>query len=186
MRSRSAISVAGPPGTARVVRPSGENHDVRVVNAIYAGSFDPLHLGHLGVIEDAAAQVDWLWVVVAGNPAKQDRLLPLDERRLLIDRSTSHLPNVGSLIHGGLIVDIAKQLSADRLVRGAGKEHRLELQMSAMNAALTDIETLFIAPRPATRHISSSSVREIFAARGAEAVADLVPGPVTETLRAHV
>jgi pantetheine-phosphate adenylyltransferase len=174
------------PGAAGVVATLAMNHDVRVVTAIYAGSFDPVHLGHLGVIEDAAAQVDRLWVVVAGNPAKRTGLLPLDQRRLLIERSTSHLPNVGSVIHDGLIVDIAERLGADRLVRGAGKEYRFEVQMSATNSALSGIETLFVTPRASTRHISSSSVRDIFAAQGADAVADLVPAAVIASLRASV
>jgi pantetheine-phosphate adenylyltransferase len=149
---------------------------------LYAGSFDPLHCGHLRLIETATRALERLFVVAAGNATKAGSLLSLEERARLIAHSTRHLPNVAALSHDGLIVDLARELGVDVLVRGMGKEQRSELQMAATNTELARIPTLFFAPAADTNHISSRTVRERLRHEGVEGIRDLVPPPVFDHL----
>ncbi|HUP75884.1 MAG TPA: adenylyltransferase/cytidyltransferase family protein [Acidimicrobiales bacterium] len=119
---------------------------------LYAGSFDPIHRGHVDLIEAAGMCLDRLFVVVS--------------------------------THQGLLVDLAKQLDVDVLVRGMGKEPQFELQMAATNTNLPGLGTLFFAPSAATAHISSRMIRERIRRDGVDAVADLVPAPVAALLGA--
>ena len=151
---------------------------------LYAGSFDPIHRGHVDLITIAASCLDRLFVVAAGNPDKPGAMLSLEQRRRGISLSTAHLPNVVALAHHGLIVDLARRLGADVLVRSMGKEQRVELQMAAANENLAGLQTLFFSPTSATAHISSRMVREQFRRDGADAIAELVPQPVVELLTA--
>ena len=151
---------------------------------LYAGSFDPIHRGHVDLIEAAVVGLERLFVVVAGNPDKPSSLLSFDERLQLIVAATMHLPTVAVSVHQGLLVDLARQLDVDVLVRGMGKEQQFELQMAATNANLSGLQTLFFAPSAATAHISSRMIRERIRRDGVEAVADLVPEPVAALLGA--
>jgi pantetheine-phosphate adenylyltransferase len=151
---------------------------------LYAGSFDPIHRGHVDLIEAAVICLDRLFVVVAGNPDKPNSLLSVGERRRLIVAATMHLPTVVVSAHQGLLVDLAKQLDVDVLVRGMGKEQLFELQMAATNTNLSGLHTLFFAPSAATAHISSRMIRERIRRDGGDAVADLVPESVAALLGA--
>lgn len=153
-----------------------------VIVGLYAGSFDPVHRGHVDLIEAAAKCLDRLFVVAAGNPDKPGSLLSLQQRQQLIEQSTTHLPNVVALAHRGLVVDLAKRLGVDVLVRGMGKEQQLELQMAATNTNLSGLQTLFFAPTAATAHISSRTVREQLSRNGVGGIGDLVPKPVVALL----
>lgn len=150
---------------------------------LYAGSFDPMHRGHLELVEAAARYLDRLFVVAAGNPAKPGSLLSLEQRRELIAAATAHLPNVEGLAHAGLVVALARELGADVLVRGMGKEQRVELQMATINVNLAGPPTLFFAPTAATAHISSRMVRQKIRLEGVDAIADLVPAGTVDVLR---
>src|SRR5437764_933601 len=109
--------------------------------AVYAGSFDPLHVGHVGLIEDAAARFEWLYVIVAANPAKRSGLLAPQTRRDLIDRAAAHLRNVTAIVYAGLLVDAAVEVGASAIVRGAGKEQPFELTMAETNRHLSGVRT---------------------------------------------
>ena len=159
---------------------------MEMITGLYAGSFDPIHRGHVELIEAAASCLDRLFVVVAGNPDKPNSLLSFDERRQLIVSATMHLPNVAVLAHQGLVVDLAKQLGVDVLVRSMGKEQQIELQMAATNTNLSGLHTLFFAPSSATAHISSRMIRERIRGDGVDSVTDLVPEEVVRLLRAFV
>lgn len=150
---------------------------------IYAGSFDPIHRGHVGLIEVASGHLDRLFVVAAGNPAKVGALLSLTERANLIAAASAHLPNVEAIAHEGLIVDLATRLGVDLLVRGMGKDHKHELQMAATNETLCGLPTLFFAPAAETGYISSRVVRERLRQLGIDGIRDLVPDCVVEHLR---
>jgi pantetheine-phosphate adenylyltransferase len=151
---------------------------------LYAGSFDPIHRGHVELIEAAASCLDRLLVVAAGNPDKLGSLLSLEQRRQLIVAATKHLSNVDALAHTGLVVDLAKQLEVDVLVRSMGKEQRIEFQMAATNTNLSGLHTIFFSPTAMTAHISSRMIRERIRQDGVDAVADLVPERVAEFLSA--
>jgi pantetheine-phosphate adenylyltransferase len=153
-----------------------------VTIGMYAGSFDPPHLGHLAVIARAAAWCDRLYVVAAGNPSKRGRLLDLDQRRDLLAASTRHLPGVVALSHGGLLVGLANELGVDVLIRSIGKEQRHELEMAVANERAGGPSTVFLAPIGDTAWISSSLVRSGLERGGVEAIEHLVPTPVAAWL----
>jgi pantetheine-phosphate adenylyltransferase len=156
-----------------------------VATALYAGSFDPIHLGHLALMEVAAAHFDRLFVVAAGNPRKQGVLFAIDERRNLIAASTAHLANVAAIAHTGLVVDAAAAIGADVLLRSIGKEHRAEFEMAAMNFDMTGIRTVFLAPPAATAYIASRYVRERFALDGSTLCAISSPSRSRARSRGH-
>lgn len=149
---------------------------------LYAGSFDPLHLGHVGLIEVAASWCTTLYVVAAGNPDKVGALFKLPERRDLVAESVRHLPNVVALVHTGLVVDLAASLGVDVLIRGIGKEQAFEMEMVVANERMSGIPTAFVPPAAETHNFSSRLVRQQFVDRGAYAVAAMVPGPVFDAL----
>lgn len=151
--------------------------------ALYGGSFDPIHLGHLAVIEIAARAHDELVVVVLANPAKPSGLFTPDQRVELLRQSVAHLSNVTVTSYHGLIVDAAEELGAHVLIRSAHKEIRHERSMAAMNATLSGISSSFIVAPASTASISSSTVRTLARAGRLDQAAGLVPEPVATALR---
>lgn len=104
-----------------VLKPAGWQHD-RVI-AAYPGSFDPLHLGHMSVIDRASNGFDKVVVLVLANPAKP-HLLSIAQRVELVSASTTHLRNVGAVGHDGLTVDGARAAGADVLIAMAARSYR--------------------------------------------------------------
>ena len=151
-------------------------HDAEVI-AAYPGSFDPLHLGHLSVIERVAGQFEQLVVLVLANPAKT-HLLSVERRVELVAASTDHLGNVRAIGHVGLTVDGARAVGAGVLVRNAGKEQRVEVTMAVTNQAISGPPTVLVPPDPNTATISSTFVRELVRHRRYDDIAPLVPEPV--------
>ena len=151
--------------------------------ALCPGSFDPVHLGHLDVIEQAASLFDTVIVAVMHNPSKPSGLFSPDERAALIRESTATMSGVSVVTHGGLAVQAALDVSADVIVKGlrTGIDFDVEQQMAQNNHALTSIRTVFVPCAPALSHISSRFVREI-AAHGRD-VGHLVPAIVATELR---
>ena len=152
---------------------------------VYVGSFDPLHLGHLSLIEAAARWCEALHVVAAGNAAKRGALFDLPERARLIESATGHLPNVVAWHNAGLAAPFAVGLGADVLIRGIGKEQNIEFEMAMANSNLTGLPTVFFAPSAATQWISSRTVRTVLASEGVDAVTDMVPPAVLDALAAR-
>lgn len=131
--------------------------------AIYPGSFDPVTLGHLDVIERSLKITDELIVGVLKNSAKSP-LFSVEERVTMLKEATSHLPHVRVESFEGLLVDFAVQSGAPTIVRGlrAITDFEYELQMSQMNAALNpDIDTVFLTTRLQYAYLSSSTVKEV-------------------------
>jgi pantetheine-phosphate adenylyltransferase len=153
-----------------------------VTTALYAGSFDPMHLGHLSVVERAAAIFDEVVVAVLGNPAKTSGRLPIDDRVRLIIESTTHLGNVRTLVHDGLTVDAAARCGADVLVRSGHKERTDERTMAAMNERVSGLRTSFVGAEPGTSWISASLVRDCLARGRIDDVRRMVPRPVFTAL----
>jgi pantetheine-phosphate adenylyltransferase len=155
-----------------------------VTTALYSGSFDPVHLGHLSVIRTASAMFDAVAVVVLANPGKGGGgLVPVAERVALLREATADLANVTCTTWSGLTVDAATQHSASIIVRSAHKELDNELTMAATNAALGGIGTGFVRGDPATGWISSSVVRRMVADGFVEDACALVPDAVGSWLR---
>lgn len=113
--------------------------------AIYPGSFDPLTLGHLDIIERSARIVDELVVGVLNNSAKNS-LFSLDERVSMIKEMTDSMPNVTVTSFNGLLVDYMRKIDATIIVRGlrAVTDFEYELQIAQTNHVENpEVETIF-------------------------------------------
>lgn len=155
----------------------------QVRRAIYAGSFDPLTLGHLNIIERGSRLVDELVVAVADNTSKKNVFTPA-ERVAMIRDTTSHLAGVQATTFDGLLVEYARRIDARVLVRGlrSVKDFEYEFQMAMTNKALwPDLETIFLVTEGQYAHIASSLIREI-AAMGGD-ISTMVPPAIADRLR---
>jgi pantetheine-phosphate adenylyltransferase len=148
------------------------------VIAIYPGSFDPVTLGHLDIIERGCQLFEQVIVVVFRNPNKNP-LFTVQQRTEQIRQSTRHLANLEVDSFDGLTVTYARMRQAKVLLRGlrAVSDFELELQMAHTNKTLSDdIETVFLATSTEYSFLSSSLVKEI--ARFGGPVDHLVPPTV--------
>jgi pantetheine-phosphate adenylyltransferase len=153
-----------------------------VTVALFAGSFDPIHLGHLGVIEHAARAYDDLVVAVLANPDKPGGLFPPPERVRLVAGAVAHLDSVRVTGFHGLTVDLARREGATVLIRAAHKESSSERSMAATNAIISGIPTTLVPGDPSTRAISSSVIRTLVATGELAAARHLVPPNVALAL----
>lgn len=152
------------------------SYSLDMSTALYPGSFDPFHLGHLSVVEQVAPRVEHLVVAAVANPTKTG-LLDLDTRAVLIARSVDHLPNVDAIAFEGLVADLVTDLGAEMLIRGLG-EGTDELSMTAADERLADVETVMVAPAAGLGHIASRHIRAAVAAGRAAGLSNQVPQAV--------
>lgn len=154
--------------------------------AIYPGSFDPITLGHLDIIERGCRLFERVVVAVLRNPNKTP-LFSVQQRLEQIRISTSHLTNVEIDSFDGLTVKYAQMRQAQVLLRGlrAISDFEAELQMAHTNKTLsTHIETVFLATSNEHSFLSSSVVKEI--AKFGGSVDHLVPQHVAlDIYRCH-
>ena len=168
---------------ANLQLPAMTTSDPRV--AIYTGSFDPLTLGHLNVIERSSRLVDRLIVGVGVNIEKQALFTP-DERVELVQLTTSHLPNVEVRSFAGLAVSFVREL---RCTRHAARVRSLtdieaEFTMTLANRKLDPgIETVFLMADEQFSHVSSSLLKQITPLAGDEELSRFVPREVVAALR---
>lgn len=150
--------------------------------ALCPGSFDPVTLGHLDIIERTSRHFDLVIVAVIRNPQKTQSLFTLEERQQMLQEGTAHLPNIQIEFFKGLLVEFAKDHGADAIVKGlrAVSDFDYELQMAQMNQRLTDIDTFFISTSPQYSFLSSSLVREV--AKFGGDVSSMVPDHVAKRL----
>ena len=132
--------------------------------AIYPGSFDPLTLGHLDVIERAAQMFDTLTVSVLNNKAKSP-LFSTEERVKILRKATAHLKNVEIDSFSGLVIDYCHEKGIHVVIRGlrAITDFEYELQMAQTNSKLShgDVDTVFLTTSLEYAYLSSSGVKEI-------------------------
>lgn len=154
--------------------------------AVVPGSFDPITLGHLDVIDRAAGLFDELHVLVVHNPDKT-ALLPVAQRVALIEKSIVDAGLKGDIRvtswSVGLLVDYCTDVGASVLVKGVRSQVDVayETPMAIVNRNLAGVETIFLLPDPAHAHVSSSLVRQV-AALGGD-VSPYVPSAVAEYLQ---
>ncbi len=156
-----------------------------MLRAIYPGSFDPLTLGHLDIIQRSSKMFDEVIMTVVGNPSKST-LLPVEVRTDLIDKTIKNLKGVGVGSFQGLTVDFARQNGISVLIRGlrAISDFEAELGMAQTNKQLfPELETIFLMSKAEYSFISSSTVKEI-AQLGGD-VSQFVPAPVNDYLKQH-
>jgi len=147
--------------------------------AVYPGMFDPVHNGHVDVIQRSLQIFDELIVAVVANPGKQP-LFSMKERLEMIDEATSQLSNFRIVAFDGLLIDLVARERADCIVRGirAVSDFEYEFQMALMNRKLrSTVETVFLMPHEKYTYISSRLIKEV--ASFGTSVAGLVP-PIVE------
>ncbi len=150
--------------------------------AVYPGSFDPITMGHVDIINRISRQYDQVIVLVAQSSQKQS-LFTAEERKDLIERSLAHLRNVKVDVFGGLTVEYMKKAKAQVIVRGlrAVVDFEYELTMANMNRKLApDFETMLVFASPEYYYISSRGVKEVAVNGGS--LKDLVPEVVIQAM----
>ena len=150
--------------------------------ALCAGTFDPITLGHIDVIERAARIFPRVVIGVATNPGKNP-LFTLEERMQLVQESTAHLAGIEVDSFDGLLVDFTESKNIHVIIRGlrAFSDFEYEFQMALTNRKLKpEIETLFLMPKQDYSYVSSSNVRTVSKLGGD--ISQFVPPPVQQAL----
>lgn len=153
-----------------------------MVAALYPGSFDPVTLGHVDVVSRAAALFDKVTVAVYTEPAK-NLLFTIEERVDLFARAVRHLSNVEVTRFDGLVVDFARQVGANVIVRGlrSGSDFEYEFDMAFMNRKLApEIDMVSFMTSLEYMFVSSSLLKEV-AKLGGD-VSKLVPPYVAKAV----
>ena len=151
--------------------------------AVYAGSFDPIHFGHLDVLDRCCRMFDEVVIAVLKNEEKRP-LFSVDERLAMIGDLVGDRPGCRVEGFSGLLVDFLDQVGAHVIVRGlrAVSDFEYEFQMALMNRRLKPtVETVFLMPKDEYIYLSSRLVKEVFALGGD--LTGLVPPAVLERLR---
>ena len=153
--------------------------------ALFPGSFDPLHNGHVDIIEIASRLFDRVVIGSIRNPGKEP-LFTLDEREQMLKETVTPLGNVEVVAPvKSLTVDVAREVGADVIVKGlrVAADFEYELQMAQMNKAISGIQTLFIPCGSSNSFIASTLVREIAKYGGVDRVERFVPPAVLTALK---
>lgn len=157
-----------------------------MTSAVYPGSFDPVHNGHLDVITRAARVFDTVIVAVAKNSEK-DGLFSVSERVEMLRAATTAVRNVRVDAYDGLTVAFAQTRGASVLVKGlrAVVDFEYELKQASMNQRLApNLDTVFFMTAPPYYFLSSTLIREVTQLGGS--VTGLVPADVEDRLRAKL
>ncbi len=157
-----------------------------MVKALFPGTFDPIHYGHIDIAIRAARLFDQVLMAVYDRPLKT-LLFDPDERIALVREAFKDEPKVSVMGYSGLTIDFARQMKAQVVVRGLRvfSDFEFEFRMALANQRLaTDIETVALITAEQHTFLSSSTVREI-AALGGD-VSSMVPPFVEKALRSKV
>ncbi len=156
--------------------------------AVYPGSFDPITLGHLDVMERASRLFDKLIVGIGVNIEKVP-WFNAEERQELVRDATAHLDNIEIRTFYGLAVEFVKECGARVMIRGVRPitDIAAELTMMMANRRLApDVETLFMIADGELAHVSSSLIKQIAPLASDEALARFLPRPVVAAVRARL
>jgi len=153
-----------------------------VTTVLYPGSFDPFHNGHLELVETAAYLFDRVVIAAIRNPQKGDGLFELDERRDMILECTAHIDNVEVVSFAKLVVDVAKDVGADFIIKGlrAPSDFESEMAQAQINLNVSGVHTLFLPSASANSFLASKYIRDI--ARFGGDVTSMVPAAVAKRL----
>jgi len=154
--------------------------------AIYAGTFDPLTLGHMDLIERGSEIFERLILAVVVQPPK-DNLFDVEERVIMAKDAVKAIDNVKVVAFDGLLIDYARRNDIKVLIRGlrAYSDFEYEFQMALTNRKLApEIETLFMMPNEIHSYVSSSTVKEV--ARLGGDISDFVPVTVRRAVEKKI
>ena len=149
---------------------------------LYPGTFDPIHNGHLEIVETASQLFDRVYVAAIRSSQKGDPLFDFEDRKAMIEESTSHLGNVEVVALTSLVVDLAREVGAHVIVKGlrAVSDFESEMHQAHMNRKISGVDTLFIPSATEHSFVASKLLREI--ARFGGDVNEMVPDPVVKRL----
>jgi len=157
-----------------------------MVKALFPGTFDPIHYGHIDIAERAARLFDEVIMAVYDKPLKSLMFLP-DERMDLVKEAFKQNPKIKVTGYSGLTVDFCRKAGAQVIVRGLRvfSDFEFEFRMALANQRLaTDIETVALITAEQHTFLSSSTVREIASLRGD--VSSMVPPYVNAALKRKI
>ena len=132
--------------------------------AVCSGSFDPITLGHLDIIQRSAACFDKVYVCVSPNAEKKNQMFTPEEKLLLVRTAVAELPNVEAELFSGLLADYAVRRGAAAIVRGVRNtsDFDVEYQLALNNQDIhPGLETMLLPASAAYQHFSSSMAREM-------------------------
>jgi len=136
-----------------------------MTRALIPGTYDPVTLGHIDIIERATRVFDEVIVAVSDSPRKgSGPLFGIEDRVSLIEDAVSYLPNVEVRPFSNLLVHFAEEMGAEAIVKGlrALTDFEWEFQQASINYQLNrELETMFIMANPRYMYLSSSMVKEI-------------------------
>lgn len=149
-----------------------------MARAVFPGSFDPLHNGHLDAIRRASRLFDRLTVAVVNNPLKRSSLFSLEERLTILEEVLVGLEGVEADAFDGLLVEYLRRIGSQVIIKSLRglSDLETEVQMAHLNCYLSaEVETTFIVTAPRWSYLSSTRVKEL-ASFGAD-VSGMVPEP---------
>ena len=151
-------------------------------SVLYPGSFDPMHLGHVDIVEQAVELFGSVVVAAMYNPSKPSGMFTIDQRVQMIEASLGHLQGVRVEPYDGLAIDAAQVFGVDFIVKGLrnGGDFEIEQQMAHTNHSVSGVRTVYVPCRPEQVFLSSRFIREI--AQYGRDVSHLVPQPVAAEL----
>lgn len=150
---------------------------------VYPGSFDPVTVGHLDIVERASRLCDKLIVAVLDNAVKKPAFTA-EERLGMLRSVTAGMPNVETGRFAGLLADYVKNAGAEAIVRGlrAVSDFEMEFQIAAMNRKLAPgVETVFIMTSTENSFVSSTMAKDV--GRNGGDISDLIPAPVHDFVK---
>ncbi len=153
-----------------------------MTTVLYPGSFDPVHNGHVEIIDVAAGLFDKVVVAALRNPQKGEPMFDLAERSSMLHESVAHLPNVDVVGFSKLVVEVAIDVDADFIIKGlrAVSDFESEMHQAHMNLAISGVHSVFIPSATTHSFVASKLIREI--ARFGGDVTSMVPAPVAKRL----
>lgn len=155
--------------------------------ALFPGSFDPFHNGHLEIVETASFLFERIVIAPVRNHQKSAALFSIEERRAMIAASVAHLGNVE--IAGDetppLVVDVARAVGAEVIVKGlrVASDAESELQQAQINKVVSGMETIFVPCSSVYSFIASRWLRDFMRYGGADRVGSMVPAPVFAVIK---
>jgi len=135
--------------------------------AIFPGSFDPITLGHVDIINRGATLFDEVIIAIGENSSK-DYMFSIDERVAFIESAFKDNPKISVMNYSGLTIDFCKEIEVDFIMRGLRNpaDFEFEKAIAHTNRHLSTLETVFLLTSSQTSFISSSIVREIIRYEG--------------------